>query len=293
MQKTTPGKLKTLTLPYQAPYQWDVLLGFYRQRCIGGVEVVTEDCYQRSFNIDGRIGHFSVAHSAKDKALVVNIHGSDAAVLPALQQRIERQFDVTSNPAPITKALVKHPALKNIVKQLPGLRVPGIATEFEAVIRAIAGQQISVKAARTLLQRLCERCAPRLVEAQEEKPFLLFPSPQDLVDHSLDGLGFTGKRVAWMQHIAAQYAEGFTANTGELTSTVKQLAALPGIGEWSAHYIAMRALGERDAFPTADLGLLNALRNPERPSAKALQQLAEEWRPWRAYATLYLWQTLG
>jgi 3-methyladenine DNA glycosylase/8-oxoguanine DNA glycosylase len=290
MAKASPAS--SLTLSYQGPYQWDTLLNFYRQRCINGVEVVGADSYSRSFRIDGQSGYFTVAHTAATSSLTVLVTGAGPGSLPLVQQRIARQFDVASNPAAIAKSLGKHPALQHIVRQLPGMRLPGIATEFEAVIRAIAGQQISVKAARTLLQRLCERCGARLPSGDGCMPMLLFPEPQDLLAHSLDGLGFTGKRVAWMQHIAERYANGFSGATGDLAASVKLLASLPGIGEWSAHYIAMRALGEADAFPTADLGLLNALRNPERPSARQLQALAEEWRPWRAYATLYLWHTL-
>jgi 3-methyladenine DNA glycosylase/8-oxoguanine DNA glycosylase len=286
----------SLTLPYQPPYQWQPLLAFYRQRCINGVELVGTDSYSRSFHIAGQAGYFTVAQAADGHALTVEVHGVDQNKLTLAAERIARQFDVAARPDLITRSLGQHPALRQIVGTLPGLRIPGIATEFEAVIRAIAGQQISVKAARTLLQRLCERCGEHLPAPHGPAtgaPFLLFPTPAAMLNHTLEGLGFTGKRATWMRQIAETYASGFTASAGDLASSVQLLTTLPGIGEWSAHYIAMRALGEVDAFPTADLGLLNALRNPERPTAKALQAMAEQWRPWRGYATLYLWQTLG
>jgi 3-methyladenine DNA glycosylase/8-oxoguanine DNA glycosylase len=279
-------------LPYQPPYAWDTLLAFYRQRAIAGVEVVDDISYARSFQLDGAPGWFQLTHAPEHHALHALIH-CEAKRLPQAQALIRRQFDLDTDPKPIRAALSKHPLLRQVVKKIPGLRVPGIAGEFEALIRAIAGQQVSVAAARTLLRRLCERCAPVLPNTDEAAPRLLFPSPRTLTETSLDGLGFTGKRAAWMREIAVRYAQGFSARTDSLESSVALLQQLPGIGAWSAHYIAMRAFGEADAFPTADLGLLNALRNPERPSARELQQLAETWRPWRAYATLYLWHTLG
>jgi AraC family transcriptional regulator of adaptative response / DNA-3-methyladenine glycosylase II len=284
----------SLLLHYRPPYAWDTMLAFYKQRAIVGVEVVSETTYARSFQFDDAQGWFRLAHLPEQHALRAEIHCDDLSQLQRVVALIRRQFDLDANPDLIQAALATHPALRKVVKQLPGLRVPGIAGEFEALIRAIAGQQVSVAAARTLLQRLCERCASTVVDMQDPTaPRLLFPSPDALLNTSLEGLGFTTKRAGWMRDIAQRYAQGFTARLSDLDESVARLQELPGIGSWSAHYIAMRAFGEPDAFPTADLGLLNALRNPERPSARELQQLAQAWRPWRAYATLYLWHTLG
>jgi AraC family transcriptional regulator of adaptative response / DNA-3-methyladenine glycosylase II len=282
-----------LLLHYRPPYAWDTLLAFYRQRAIVGVEVVSETTYARSFQFEGAQGWFRLAHLPEQHALRAEIHCDDLSQLQRVVALIRRQFDLDANPDLIQAALATHPVLRKVVKQLPGLRVPGIAGEFEALIRAIAGQQVSVAAARTLLQRLCERCACAVADGSDATaPRLLFPSPEALLRTPLDGLGFTTKRAGWMHLIAQRYAQGFTARLSNLDESVARLQELPGIGAWSAHYIAMRAFGEPDAFPTADLGLLNALRNPERPSARELQQLAQAWRPWRAYATLYLWHTL-
>lgn len=291
VRKIEPGC--TLWLHYRPPYAWDSLLAFYRQRAIAGVEVVGDESYARSFQLDDTQGWFRVSHAPQRHALRAEIHCNDLGRLQRVVALIRRQFDLDANPELIHQVLSRDARLKQVVQQVPGLRVPGIASEFEAVIRAIAGQQVSVAAARTLLQRLCERCGCTLHESTESGPSLLFPSPEVLMATSLDALGFTTKRATWMKESAAHYATGFTARMNELDASVAALQALPGIGSWSAHYIAMRALGEPDAFPTADLGLLNALRNPERPSARELQRMAEQWRPWRAYATLYLWHTLG
>jgi AraC family transcriptional regulator of adaptative response / DNA-3-methyladenine glycosylase II len=292
-QDIPPSEGCSLRLQYRPPYQWETMLDFYRNRCIDGIERVTNSSYARSFSINGTIGWYEVSQMPAENALLVNIHSADTGQLQNLVTMIRAQFDIDANPDLIDAKLGRQAVLKQIVRKLPGLRIPGIISEFEAVIRAIAGQQISVKAARTLLGRLCRRCSPQAQTTPPTAiPFLLFPGPQDTLAQDLAGLGFTGKRIGWIKEIARQYADGFTARAGDLETSVERLQSLPGIGAWSAHYIAMRALGEPDAFPTADLGLLNALRNPERPSARELEAMAEHWRPWRAYATLYLWHTL-
>ena len=284
----------TLSLHYRPPYAWDTLLNFYRQRAIAGIEVVTDFSYARSFQLESTQGWFRVSHSPERHALRAEIFCDDLAQLQPVVALIRQQFDLDANPDLVNEALAAHPALSRVTAEIPGMRVPGIAGEFEALIRAIAGQQVSVAAARTLLRRLCERCACALPANDDtDAPLLLFPTPQAIMDTPLDGMGFTKKRAGWMREIAQRYAGGFSAHANDLDTCVGLLQELPGIGAWSAHYIAMRAFGEPDAFPTADLGLLNALRNPERPSARELQEMAEQWRPWRAYATLYLWHTLS
>jgi AraC family transcriptional regulator of adaptative response / DNA-3-methyladenine glycosylase II len=280
-----------LKLTFRPPYAWDVMLNFYRQRCITGVEAVNDTTYARSFTLGECSGYYEVRLAEEGHALEVDINYPDASQLQNIVTMLRQQFDLNANPDLIAARLGTHPVLAKIQKQIPGLRIPGIIGEFEALIRAIAGQQVSVKAARTLLQRLCERCDAK-VENGNADIHLLFPSPQHILDASLDGLGFTGKRISAMKQIAERYAAGFSARTGELQSSVELLTSLPGIGLWSAHYIAMRAFGEPDAFPAADLGILNALKNPERPTPRAVEDLSQAWRPWRAYATLYLWHTL-
>jgi AraC family transcriptional regulator of adaptative response / DNA-3-methyladenine glycosylase II len=280
-----------LRLTFRPPYAWNVMLNFYRQRCITGLEAVSDTTYARSFTLGAHSGYYEVKLAAEAHALEVNINYPDASQLQNIVTMLRQQFDLNANPDLIAARLKTHPALAKIQKKIPGLRIPGIISEFEALIRAIAGQQVSVKAARTLLQRLCERCNATVTTGNTHIR-LLFPSPEVLLHTNLDNLGFTGKRVSWMQQIAERYAAGFSARTGELQSTVELLTTLPGIGLWSAHYIAMRAFGEPDAFPAADLGILNALKNPERPTPRAVEQLSQDWRPWRAYATLYLWHTL-
>jgi len=283
----------SLFLHYRPPFQWQAILAFYRARCLDGIEYVDGLSYSRTFAIPGCQGSYRISQHPDRHALIADIQCDNPATLQAVVAMVRQQFDLDANPDLIRKVLQTHPALRKIVRQYPGLRLPGIISEFEALIRAIAGQQVSVQAARTLLRRLCERCAVSLpLAAGEGRPVLLFPGPEHILNTSLEGLGFTGKRQLWMQQIASRYAEGFSARSGDLNTSVALLQALPGIGQWSAHYIAMRAFGEPDAFPTADLGLLNALRNPERPTPGELQTMAHAWRPWRAYATFYLWQSL-
>jgi AraC family transcriptional regulator, regulatory protein of adaptative response / DNA-3-methyladenine glycosylase II len=281
----------SLRLTFRPPYAWDVILNFYRQRCIAGVEVVSDTSYARSFMLGQHSGYYEVQLADEQQALEVNINYPDPGQLQNIVTMLRQQFDLNANPDLIAARLGTHPVLAKIQKQIPGLRIPGIISEFEALIRAVAGQQVSVKAARTLLQRLCERCNV-LISHGNTDIRLLFPSPEIIVNTNLDNLGFTGKRISAMKQIAERYAAGFSARTGELQSSIELLTTLPGIGLWSAHYIAMRAFGEPDAFPAADLGILNALKNPARPTPRVVEELSQAWRPWRAYATLYLWHTL-
>ena len=283
----------SLLLHYRPPYQWHALLDFYRARNLAGIELVDNNSYARTFELGDCKGSYRLTQHPERHALIADIHCSNLTCLQQVVAMIRQQFDLDANPDLILSALQRQPALRNIVKKYPGLRLPGIINEFEAVIRAIAGQQISVQAARTLLRRLCERCGSSITGGTPSgHPHLLFPGPQAVLACSVEGLGFTSKRQLWMQQIAQLYAKGFSARSADLPGSVALLQALPGIGQWSANYIAMRAFGEPDAFPTADLGLLNALKNPDRPTASQLQTLAENWRPWRAYATFYLWLTL-
>jgi len=173
-----------------------------------------------------------------------------------------------------------------------GIRVPGAWDPFELAVRAILGQQVSVAGARTLAGRLVEAFGRPLPGAAGGPLTRLFPRASDLADAHLDGIGLTRARAATIRGLAQGVASGALDwdATGDLEDFVAKLTALPGIGPWTAHYVAMRALNEPDAFPAGDLGVRRALARAGRlPDESAVLARAEAWRPWRAYATFLLW----
>ncbi len=201
-----------------------------------------------------------------------------------------RMFDLAADPARIRLAFRSDPLLAPLLKARPGLRIPGAWDPFECAVRAVLGQQVSVAAARTLAARLVVRTGQPLVAGAEGLTHL-FPAPATLASANLDGLGITGARIAALQTLARAVAEG-TLDFGAATEQViTALIALPGFGVWTAQYIALRALGEPDAFPTGDLVLRRMAADDESPlSTRALEERAEGWRPWRGYAGMHLWR---
>jgi len=197
-------------------------------------------------------------------------------------------FDCGADPEAIAAHLGTDPLLAGTVARRPGLRLPCAWDPFELAVRAVIGQQISVAGARTICGRVVARCG-EVAEGRLTRLTRLFPTPAQLADADLDGLGLTGRRISTLQNLARAVADGdvdLSAPRGPDTFAA-ELTALPGIGPWTAQYIAMRALGEPDAFPATDLGLRKAAPDVD------LNTRAEAWRPWRAYAALHLWSSLG
>jgi AraC family transcriptional regulator, regulatory protein of adaptative response / DNA-3-methyladenine glycosylase II len=220
----------------------------------------------------------------------VHVSASDSLtpVLGAVLQRVRQGLDLDADPALIDPVLARLP-----VPLRPGTRVPGAMDGFEAAVRVILGQQVTVKAARTLVQRLVERLGEPI-----DTPFAdltrVFPDATRIAEARADSIGSLGivrQRVGALQALARAVAAGeiILHRGAPLEATLDALRALPGIGEWTAQVIAMRALAWPDAWPASDIGLWNALgsRDP-----KHITQLAEAWRPWRAYAVLRLWHHL-
>jgi AraC family transcriptional regulator of adaptative response / DNA-3-methyladenine glycosylase II len=187
------------------------------------------------------------------------------------------------------------PALASRVRSRPGLRVPGAWDPFELAVRAVLGQQVSVRAATTFAGRLVTavgRPLPKSEGVEDDAPRMSFPLPAALAKADLGSIGLTSARIATLKALGTAVAvEPHLLRSREtLDETVAALSALPGLGPWTAQYIAMRALREPDAFPASDLGLLRAMATKDgRPTPKALAEHAERWRPWRAYAALRLW----
>ncbi len=293
-----------LILPYRAPYEWRSMLSYLGGRATPGVEAVSGDRYLRTITLTGARGEVSgiveVGSVKGSDHLLARIRLSDTAVLIQVAERLRRIFDLGADPGAIRSQLRGDKTLERAVADAPGLRVPGSWSGFELAVRAVLGQQVSVKGATTLAGRVA-RSYGRALEISDpagEEAGLTheFPSPRVLADSDLTEVGVIRARAQAIRSLARAVADGridLDVSRG-LDETVEELQALPGIGEWTAQYIAMRALREPDAFPAGDLGLQRALQNgPRRPSAKQVRERAESWRPWRAYAAMHLWKMEG
>ena len=284
----------SIRLAYRPPYDWDAMLSFLGQRAIPGVESISGTTYRRTIAIGGHSGVIGVAPADRNR-VDVSLRFPDMAALPQIIARVRRVFDLAADPDTIGAHLALDPELAPLVRARPGLRVPGAWDGFELAVRAIFGQQITVPAATKLLGRLVEVHGTPLsaTTADGEALSHLFPSPLRLAKANLAALGMPNARAMAVTSLAqAICADSMIfSRSASLEETIAKLRALPGIGEWTAQYIAMRELREPDAFPAADIGLMRAMANGDgrRPSPAELLARSESWRPWRAYAALHLW----
>jgi len=284
----------TLRLPYRKPYDFAALLAFFARRAIPGVEQIDATSYTRQIAFDGAVGSFTVRQSPHDDALALCVSFPHAAPLQEISARVRRMFDVDADVAAINRDLRRDPLLRPLVRRHPGQRLPGGWDGFEIAIRAVLGQQVTVAAARTLTQRLVERYGARIA-LPGDSVASLFPAPDVLADADLGKLGITGARIRTLQAVARALCNGAVSFRPEQTldAFVASWTALPGIGPWTAHYIAMRALSHPDAFPAADLVLRKAVgTNGALASVRDVESLAERWRPWRAYTVFHLWRSV-
>ena len=284
----------SVRLAYRPPYDWDAMLSFLAARAIPAVEFVSGNGYRRTIAIGAHRGVIGVTPADKNR-VDVKIRFPDMAALPQIIARVRRVFDLAADPDTIGAHLSLDPVLAPLVKARPGLRVPGAWDGFELAMRAIFGQQITVPAATKLLGKLVQAYGEPLPAQASDGEGLthLFPSSVRIAGAELAALGMPGARAKAASALAQIMADdpAIFSRGASLEDAVAKLRALPGIGEWTAQYIAMRELREPDAFPAADVGLLRALAAPDglRPSPDELLARAEKWRPWRAYAALHLW----
>jgi len=284
----------TVRLPYRPPLPWDALLGFLAARATPGIETVEDGAYRRTIRVGDEAAAIEVQPNAERHHVVLRIDAPDHLRLIDVVERVRRVLDLAADPDRIADHLRRDRRLRRMVERLPGLRVPGAWDPFELTVRAILGQQVTVRGATTLAGRL----ALRFGTPVDLGPGLtrLFPLPSALADAPLEKIGLPAARAKTIRSLATAVAEGRLAlesaqGTEELAARLREL---PGIGPWTAEYVAMRALGEPDAFPAADLGVRAALGNGAGPlPAKKVAELAEAWRPWRAYAVMYLWNSLA
>jgi AraC family transcriptional regulator, regulatory protein of adaptative response / DNA-3-methyladenine glycosylase II len=273
-------------LRFRPPYHWNGMLAFLAMRALPGVEAVELGVYRRSISLNGQDGYFEVSLDEKNNALAVRIQFGDPRALFFIIERIRAMFDLNADWTVIVRSLRTDPILAERVDSAPGLRVSGCWNGFELATRAILGQQFSVKGATTLAGRMVRTFG---------RPFTgvgnlthLFPSPEVLADADLTLVGLTKRRAETVRALARAVCDGKVRFEGivDLDDFLVRLCEIAGIGRWTAQYVAMRALGEPDAFPSGDLGLLRALALED---PRELERRAEAWRPWRAYAAMYLW----
>ncbi len=287
------GETIRLRLGYRPPYAWRPLLTFLRQRAIAGIECVSDEAYHRTVAIGIHRGWLGVRQLAEENQLVVKLSTSLAPVLAQILIRLRNLFDVDARPDVISAHLSGDRRLAAAVRREPGLRIPGTFTSFELAWRAVLGQQVSVPGASTLAARVAEQFGEPIAT-----PIAclnrLTPTPEAIGNVSrnrLAKLGLPAARAETLRGLARAVAAGTIQfdPTADSLEMVNSLTALTGIGPWTAEYIAMRALRWPDAFPGSDLGLLKASGLSKRDLAAA----AERWRPWRAYAAMYLWNSLN
>ena len=275
-------------LSYRAPYDWESLLAFLANRAIPGVEEVVSGAYRRSFAVDGQHGILEVRHEKSAQALEARIRFSEAVSLLPIVTRLRAMFDLSADPSVIARCFRRDLLLGRLVKKYPGLRVPGAWDGFELGVRAILGQQVTVAAASTLAGQLAKKHGERLSVPDPGGLTVVFPTPQVLAGVRLTGLPRVRARA--IRSLAQAVVSGRVMLSGTEEGTLDSLVHIRGIGEWTAQYIAMRALHQPDAFPVNDLVLLRSAGQDRPLTAAALRKRAERWRPWRAYAALLLWR---
>ncbi|HTQ56010.1 MAG TPA: AlkA N-terminal domain-containing protein [Bryobacteraceae bacterium] len=273
-------------LHFRPPYHWDGMLAFLSPRATPGVEAVRDGTYYRSIDCEGEHGWLAVSALPGEDALAVRIGIGDPCLLFRIIERVRAMFDLNADCTAVAHTLAGDPVLAARTAACPGLRIPGCWNSFELAVRAILGQQITVKGATAL--------AGRLVQAYGQPSAgpcgvaYVFPPPEVLARASLTGIGLTGKRAETIRRLARAICDRRISfdNGADSERLLHDLCEIPGIGTWTAQYVAMRALGEPDALPSGDLGMLRALGLRH---ARELESRAETWRPWRAYAAIYLW----
>lgn len=281
-----------LRLAYRPPLRWRALLGFLAPRALPGVEEVREaegGVYRRVVCVGDDAGVVEVRNAGDERHLVLRVPAHLTHGIAGLTARARRLFDLDADPAAIRAHLRRDAGLRPFVR--PGLRVPGAWDGFEVAVRAILGQQVTVAGATTLAGRLVETFGSP-VEGADGALRRRFPEPATLAGADLRGIGLPATRAGAIATLAeAVAAERLVlAPHADPESTCAGLLALSGVGPWTAAYVALRALGDPDAFPASDLGLRRGLADGgPLPSAAQLEARAEAWRPWRGYAALALW----
>lgn len=285
-----------LRLAYRPPLAWEALMDYFRSRLVPGVEEIQDYEYRRTVKIGHAEGWMRVWPEVATSALIVEVSPSLSRHLGPLQSRVRRMFDLDASPASIHEVLGDDPLLAPTLSRFPGLRVGGTWDLFELAVRAVLGQQITVAAATTLSGRLAERLGQPVATpfAALHRHAITAEAMDRLSLDDLCRLGLVRARAETLRHLTTYALQGgldFPVGLDH-EAAVARLVELPGIGPWTAHYIAMRGLRFPDAFPAADLGLRKAVGQGELAPARVVEQRSQAWRPWRAYAAAALWKSL-
>jgi AraC family transcriptional regulator of adaptative response / DNA-3-methyladenine glycosylase II len=291
-QTVTNGEFE-LRLTFRPPFDYDGLLEFLRGRVVAGVETVEGNVYRRTVCFEKTTGIIAVRPSKDRDHLLLRIPTELSRHAAEIAERIRRVFDLKADPSEIAAHLGQDRMLAPLVKRFAGMRVPGAWDPFETSIRAVVGQQVTVKAATTIAGRLAERYGEPIDDTGDDALRYLFPTPERLSRARLANIGMPASRTRAVRRLAKAVHSGeidFNGSTG-LEHLVQSLTRLDGIGPWTANYIAMRACSEPDAFPAGDIALQRAAQQRDKrlTSERLLIKRAEAWRPWRAYATICLW----
>ncbi len=273
-------------LRFRPPYHWKGMLAFLAEHATPGVEAVDARGYRRTISANGRHGYFEVSADEEHDSLTARVRIGDPRSLYVIVERIRAVFDLNADWSAIAQSLGADPALAPRLRAEPGLRVPGCWDGFELTVRAILGRRTGSKRATALAGRIAESFGQDMSDADDLTH--LFPTPEALADAGLEDLGLTEARAATIRALSRAVCDGAICFEQVVDSEafVARLREIPGVDRWTAHYVAMRALGEPDAFPSDDTGLRRALG---LKTSRELERRAEAWRPWQSYAAMYLW----
>ena len=290
-----PSGTLGLRLVYRPPLDFSAMLAFLARRAIPGIERVNADSYERVVGPRDASTWIRVTADRAKPELHLEMSNTDPRAIPDIVRRVRRMFDLDADLASVHAVLRDEPLLAKAIRRRPGLRVPCGWDGFEIAVRAVLGQQVSVASATTLARRMVETYGVQRTDARKDAGRAgldrMFPTPERLRDAPLEAIGLPKSRAATLRTLAAAVIEGRVHfGPGQrLDAFVESMVALPGIGPWTAHYIAMRALGHPDAFPAGDLVLQQMLGDGKRLSERATEARSQAWRPWRAYTVLHLW----
>ena len=290
LRADAPSDSLKLRLAYRPPLDFPLMLAFFSKRIIPGIERVNLDSYERVVGPASASTWIRVSANPNKPELILEISDTDPRSILSIVRRVRRLFDLDADLAAVHAVLNQEPLLAKAIRERPGLRVPGGWDGFEVAVRAVLGQQVSVAGATTLAQRIVNSYGEQRTDG---RPGLdrVFPTPESLIDAPLEKAGLTRARAATLRSLATAYLEkriGF--QTGQkLDEFVANFTALPGIGPWTAQYVAMRALSHPDAFLAGDLVVQQVLGQTKRLSIRETELRSQNWRPWRAYAVLHLW----
>ena len=282
-------------LPYRRPFDWSAMLRFFTRRATPGVEAVAGNAYRRTVSLGGQAGVFELRPDTRDGYLKLTLRGLSTTVLYEAVTRAREMFDLDAPVDEIDAVLRRDAMLAALLDRSPGVRVVGAWDGFELAVRAILGQQVSVAAATTLAGRIASRYGEACAGSGDDGLNVLFPGPERLARARFNDIGLVRQRAATIRLLATAVLRGdvdfdFAQDADKFC---RRLTAIAGIGDWTAQYVAMRVLKSPDALPASDLGLRKAFGAEQPISANELTNRAEEWRPWRAYGAMLLWNSLS